>query len=308
MPRAALERSQRYTTWRELDPVLLKAAEVLTDRDRRLIASLCVHRVLTTEQVMQLFFRNPTTTQHRLLRLERYGLLTRFRPWKPVGTAQSHWSLDIPGLLVAAASLAHDRLSRRPEETPEALLQRVRRRRQSLDALAHSSHLAHRVETTNFFTRLICDARTHNDGRAVPAWWNERQLSDKLQLANVGGLRPDGYGAWQQDGRTVEFFLEHDRGTEPLARLKDKLHAYPQLIVWLSRPVVILFVVTNPRRLAHVIDEVLPVGLDVNVTVAVAAARDSSPSTWPWREAGSLPTMSLGGLPLAGPLGPEDCA
>ncbi len=103
---------QRYTTWRELDPVLLKAVEILTERDRLVLAALNRHRVLTTEQIMQLFFHHPTTTQHRLLRLEQYGLLTRFRPWRPTGSAQSHWSLDIPGLLVVEAS-------RRPDDGEE---------------------------------------------------------------------------------------------------------------------------------------------------------------------------------------------
>ncbi len=134
MTSAGSEVRQRYTTWRQIEPALVKAIEILTDRDRLLLQSLNTHRVLTTEQIMQLFFRNPTTTQHRLLRLRRRGLISRFRPWLPVGTAQSHWSLDIPGLIFVDA----DRdLSRFQDGTPESQLRRMKKRRLSLNQLAH---------------------------------------------------------------------------------------------------------------------------------------------------------------------------
>ena len=42
-------------------------------------------------------------------------------------------------------------------------------------------------------------------------------------------MRPDGYGRWREHDREVDFFLEYDRGTEPLERLAAKLHAYSQL-------------------------------------------------------------------------------
>lgn len=42
-------------------------------------------------------------------------------------------------------------------------------------------------------------------------------------------VRPDGYGRWHQDGREVDFFLEYDRGTEPLDRLAAKLAGYRKL-------------------------------------------------------------------------------
>ena len=95
-----------------------------------MLAALNMHRVLTTEQVMHMFFRKPTTRQHRLPPLERHGLLTRFRPWRPVGTAQSHWTLDMPGLLIVEASRTEPR---RDDETPESLLRRLNQRRLSLD-------------------------------------------------------------------------------------------------------------------------------------------------------------------------------
>jgi hypothetical protein len=268
-------------------PVLSKAVQILTPRDRWLIDALHLHRVLTTEQLMQLFFRNLTTTRHRLLRLEQHGLLTRFRPWRPVGTAPAHWSLDVAGLLVYDAS--HPR--RRPPgkddtESPEALLRRMRSQRLSLDALAHSTHLAHRVETTSFFTRLIWDARTHHDGRVLARWWNERQLGNELGSYQLNHVRPDGYGAWQQDAKLIEFFLEYDRGTEPLHRLRDKIAGYPPLIGWVGRPMVVLIVLPSPRRLANAKTELwpaaaaagLPIALGVTGTQPASGVRWTTPS------------------------------
>jgi hypothetical protein len=42
-------------------------------------------------------------------------------------------------------------------------------------------------------------------------------------------VRPDGYGRWREHDREVDFFLEYDRGTEPLDRLAAKLAGYQQL-------------------------------------------------------------------------------
>ncbi len=291
MPRAAEVGLQRYTTWRQLDPVLLKAAEILTERDRRLIAALHMHRVLTTEHITQMFFGSTITAQHRLLRLEQHGLLTRFRPWRPRDTAPSHWSVDIPGLVIYEADRPPE--PRRGEEDPDALLRRVRRRRQSLDLLAHSSHLTHRIETTSFFTRLIWDARTHDDGRTLSAWWNERRLARELDFRSIHGVRPDGYGAWHQDGRTVEFFLEHDRGTEPLSRLEDKMAAYPAVLDWLGRPAAVLLTLHGRRRFANVVARVLPIGAELGLTVAAAIWGGRTPSQLVWHLADRTNHCSL---------------
>jgi hypothetical protein len=42
-------------------------------------------------------------------------------------------------------------------------------------------------------------------------------------------VRPDGYGRWREHGTEVDFFLEYDRGTEPLDRLAAKLAGYQDL-------------------------------------------------------------------------------
>jgi hypothetical protein len=94
-----------------------------------------------------------------------------------------------------------------------------------------------------FFCALHKTARLQS-GAAVVAWWSERRCA-----AEWGELvRPDAYGIWEQDGRQVEFFLEHDTGTEALPRVAAKLDGYRDLADadGIARPV--LFWLTKPAR------------------------------------------------------------
>ncbi len=57
------------------------------------------------------------------------------------------------------------------------------------------------------------------------AWWSERRCA-----AEWGDfVRPDAYGVWEEGGDRVEFFVEHDTGTETLARVAAKLDGYRDL-------------------------------------------------------------------------------
>ena len=66
---------------------MLSVAGHLTDRDRELVRLIARHRVLTTDQLAALAFRNITTARHRLAVLVRLGLLRRFRPHRATGSA-----------------------------------------------------------------------------------------------------------------------------------------------------------------------------------------------------------------------------
>lgn len=61
-------------------------------------------------------------------------------------------------------------------------------------------------------------------------WWSERQCTDFFHLdlysGETVGLRPDGYGCWEQHDRAVRFFLEYDTCTESLTILTGKLAVY----------------------------------------------------------------------------------
>jgi hypothetical protein len=59
---------------------------------------------------------------------------------------------------------------------------------------------------------------TSQDGR-LEEWWSERRCA--RECGEV--IRPDGFGVWNDDHAYLPFLLEHDNGTERLARLAAKL-------------------------------------------------------------------------------------
>ncbi len=74
-----------------------------------------------------------------------------------------------------------------------------------------------------------------------------RRLVVRARCAAEWGelVRPDAYGIWEEDGQRVEFFVEHDTGSEPLGRVASKLDGYRDLaeadgvarpvLFWLAR-------------------------------------------------------------------------
>jgi len=84
-------------------------------------------------------------------------------------------------------------------------------------------------------------------------------------------VHPDGHGIWTADGQTVGFFLEHDRGTEPLSRVVSKLKGYAQLAQQGQRLAVLLWVPHRIRE-AGLLD--LMDGLTFPMPVATAVHAD----------------------------------
>jgi len=72
------------------EAALLQASAHLTERDRLLVRLVGEHRVLTTGQLAALGFGNITTARHRLSVLVRIGMVRRFRPHPPTGSAPWH--------------------------------------------------------------------------------------------------------------------------------------------------------------------------------------------------------------------------
>ena len=197
----------------------------LTDRDRALCRLLHQHRVLTTPQLIDLAFASRNAAEHRLAILHQLGVLDRFRPHHTPGSAPYHYVLGPLGAALLAA------------EADQEPAQLGYRRDRTL-ALAHSQRLAHLLGVNSFFWALARAARGQPDA-ALEVWWSEQRCA-----AQWGRLvHPDGYGRWRQQQSRVDFFLEYDRGSEPLGRLAAKLpgyHALAQaseiatpLLVWL---------------------------------------------------------------------------
>jgi hypothetical protein len=169
------------------------------------------HRVLTGVQIADLAFPSQNAARHRLVLLYRLRILDRFRPLTPTGSAPYHYVCDEIGAAVLAAERG-------------ITVTELGYRRDHALAVAHSHHLAHIVGVNGLFTTLAGAARRHPNAQ-LAEWWSEPRC------AAIWGefVRPDGYGRWREAGRQIDFFIEYDRGTEPLTRLADKLPGYTHL-------------------------------------------------------------------------------
>src|SRR5579884_4362701 len=132
----------------------------LTERDRFLCRLLDDHRILTSHQLAQVAFDSPVRARQRLLALVEYRLVTRFRPYRPTGSAPFHYLLDDLGLAVVAAERGLD------------LASVASRRRRTL-LWAQSQRLAHLVGVNGFFCALLGAARRSKGRTELVEWWSE---------------------------------------------------------------------------------------------------------------------------------------
>ena len=155
-------------------------------------------------------------------------MLDRFRSIRPVGSESWRDTLGPFGAAVVAAERGVD------PPRPSVLRDRVL-------ALAAGQRTAHTLGVNGLFCALHAAARSRPDA-AVGAWWSERRCA-----AEWGGfVRPDAYGVWEEGGDRAEFFVEHDTGTETIARVAAKLDGYRDLaeaetavrpvLFWLAQP------------------------------------------------------------------------
>jgi hypothetical protein len=226
------------------EAALLAAPAHLTERDRWLVRLVGEHRVLTTDQLAALGFGNIITARHRLSVLVRIGMLRRFRPHPPTGSAPWHYVLGPVG---AALLGVEDRDEKK--WAPQARADRQL-------GLERSPRLGHMLGRNQFFVALAAHAREH--GGELREWLNEAQAAaDLVRGLLVGGIwdrlpHPDGAGTWAEDGRQVSFLLEYDTGTEHLPVLAAKLDGYALLATVLAdadrTALPLLFCFHSPRR------------------------------------------------------------
>jgi hypothetical protein len=210
----------------------------LTARDRAIVRLVHEHRVLTTPQLAGAFFHSQDRAEHRLRELSQARVLLRFRPHARhgEGSAPYHYVLGPLGAAVLAAeqSVEPRQLGYRPDKALK---------------VAHSQRLAHLVGANGFFTALTAHGRQdRSQGAWLALWLSERACAD--HWGHV--VRPDGFGRWHQHGRQVGFFLEYDRGTEPLDRLAAKLYGYGRLADATQIPTPVLFWLPTSGREANV--------------------------------------------------------
>lgn len=84
--------------------------------------------------------------------------------------------------------------------------------------------LSHQLGVNDFFCGLASHARTRSDA-GLTQWWPEKVCTEFFWNKTTK-LRPDAYGCWEERGRWVRFFLEHDTGTEALSKVVGKLSDY----------------------------------------------------------------------------------
>jgi hypothetical protein len=209
--------------------LLAYAASRLTDRDIALAELLLEHQVLTTDQIATAAFTSPITARHRLQQLYRIRIVDRFRPLRRAGSAPNHWVLDETGAAVLAAHRG-------------TLPADLGYRRDRALNWAHNPRLAHLVGSNGVFTDLLGYGRTHA-GTGLHTWWSERRCAHAVGSV----VRPDGYGLWHDQNRTVAFYLEYDRGTETLHRVVSKLDGYARLAA-AHGPTQVLIHVPTPAR------------------------------------------------------------
>lgn len=243
----------------EIRPVgrgdLLEASRGLTARDSELLSYLGEHRVLTALQAARLLFGSYSRARSRLAALHNRSVLARFRHDIWPGTEPWRYTLGPVGAVVHAAATGA-RLPRASDVTEKVL------------RLAHSPQTDHLLGVNDIFVTLAAYARVHEDCR-LSRWTAEKTVAD----ACSGLVRPDAYAEWMQDGTSVRFFFEHDRGSEPLKTLVDKIHKYAALADHsrVRRPVLFRLPTTaREHHLHHALRKRWPSGPPVSVAITSA--------------------------------------
>lgn len=239
-------------------------ARRLTPRDHEILALVYEHRVLTAQQISEVFFSGQRAANARLSILYWHRALDRSQPRTPHGgSAPCHYVLDDAGALVLAA----DRGMTRAE---------LGYRREHATSVLLSQKLAHTVGVNGFFTALHAEARRQPGTASLTAWWPEWRCAAEWH----GRIHPDAYGRWREHGpggdAETDFFLEFDRGTETLGRVAAKLDAYQALYRASSIPTPVLFWLPSAAREAGL--RKLITGTALPAATAAARAPGQAPA------------------------------
>lgn len=188
----------------------------LTARDAEVIQYLARHRVLTALQLARLVFGSYSHARSRLAVLHERGVLARFRRDIWPGSQPWRYTLGPVGALVHAA--ATGAALPRPVTVTVTVTETVLR-------LAHSAHTEHRLGVNDFFATLAGHAQ-QDENCVLGEWWLENEGGETC----AGIVRPDAYGEYTNDDRTLGFFYEYDTGTETLDTLVEKVGKYAGLV------------------------------------------------------------------------------
>jgi predicted transcriptional regulator len=238
----------------------------LTRRDFEILVELYEHRVLTTPQIYELHFDSHTRASKRMLQLYRLGLVERFRPHTPTGSAPWHYTLDEPGARLVAA--------RQEIDFRDFTFKKAR-----IFDVVGSPRLRHRVECNGFFARLAFACRKR--GWSLE-WTGERraaaQWDSNMSMGPV--ISPDGIGGITAGDRHISFFLEYDRGTENHDQLANKIDRYGLVGRTGRAEDALLFVFPSPDRERRARRALVGGGLLVATAVRNHVLRDPLGPVW----------------------------
>jgi hypothetical protein len=252
---------------------------------------LAEHRVLTTPMFVGLAFPSDRSAQQRLRTLFGHGVINRFQPLIPLGSAPMHWILDTPGQAVLAAE------DSRIDNPPAGGLGSGRgvgggersRRAQAL-AIAHSHQLTHLLQVNAALTALAATTVRPEPGGAdldtpmtgLRLWWSQARCT-----RHVGDfVHPDAYAHYRHHSSGLAFFYEHDRGSEPATQIAAKLLRYHDLAHASAITTPVLFWLPN-RTWEHTVRDALAAALDALPTLARVPIATTSP-TQPTPRPGTL--------------------
>jgi len=271
---------------------LIEISHRLRARDYAIAALLHEHTMLTTDQLTSMLFTNPITCRHRLNILRTIGFVDRFiRRHQPGAPNVVCWVAGPLSARMTALSAGDT------PPTPKALRERQ-------DRIYANPALDHLIDTNWFGTRLLGHAREHASTDLL-RWWSERTT------ANMFGQRihPDGHGVWTDGTRQVGYFLELDRGTEPIGKLADKLNSHRRLRGEGGPAYPVLFVLPNRVREQN-LHRRLAERPQASLVVATTSPESGTDPAQPvWRLAGNgRHRLALADLPAGhgqpGPLNP----
>jgi len=182
----------------------------LDERDHAIFLSLLEHKVLTTHQIKNLYFRSFRRCQHRMKELRELDLVSSFSVGRGFGEGRppACWYLTKAGLAEIA-----DAKGVRTSDLPWVPDHSYRT----------NKLLAHRLGVNAFFSALA-EASRAIEGHCLATWRPEHWV--RTRAAEV---KPDGFGRYLHPGGTCEFYLEDDRGTEAFGALARKLEGYLRL-------------------------------------------------------------------------------
>ena len=240
----------------------------LMPRDRVLLGLLAEHYVLSTEQVATALFPSLRSAQERLTVLYRLGAVSRFALPRSDGLPTSYrYTLGPLGAQLYPTDYTDpDDLSARAPRT------HVERRMR----IARSPRLGHLLGVNGFFTALLGHARGH-PGTGLDRWWSEQHATAAYAASGRTLARPDGHGVWRSGTASVGFFLEHDTGTEDVARVVGKLPGYERLAHDTGVAYPVLLWVPDARRAGRLLGTLAGVPTLMPVAVATHAPDPAGP-------------------------------